>query len=285
MQQEIKDTYMYVPVHSLRKCDICSIISIAFLPTNDKKWKKRVDSHHSRRTMLYFLLSIKSTPNNKQVLNFIYECYPNFDWSIVNENYQQLKNTIESYQLQYNAKKLGNYWQLKIPTHSPGPLKSREYISRYRSDGFQPNELKIYWNYDQIQTLISSNNYNPITDSDARNALLNSPVHERKHSGIIRFVVLAIQDAVFTVPNDKQVIVLDFADERMPGGYYLEQAITQEEVILYNSDAYRALLDLKYTMMDGGFMLPEYGVAYIKRVRFFQKQSNKGRLTDLIVAA
>ncbi|CAF0789125.1 unnamed protein product [Rotaria sordida] len=285
MQQEIKDTFMYVPVHSLRKCDICSIISIAFLPTNDKKWKKRVDSHHSRRTMLYFLLSIKSTPNNKQVLNFIYECYPNFDWSIVNENYQQLKNTIESYQLQYNAKKLGNYWQLKIPTHSPGPLKSREYISRYRSDGFQPNELKIYWNYDQIQTLISSNNYNPITDTDARNALLNSPVHERKHSGIIRFVVLAIQDAVFTVPNDKQVIVLDFADERMPGGYYLEQAITQEEVILYNSDAYRGLLDLKYTMMDGGFMLPEYGVAYIKRVRFFQKQSNKGRLTDLIVAA
>ncbi len=37
--------------------------------------------------------------------------------------------------------------------------------------------------------------------------------------------------------------------------------------------------------MDGGYMLPEYGVAYIKQVRFFQKKSNEERLTDLIVAA
>jgi hypothetical protein len=38
-------------------------------------------------------------------------------------------------------------------------------------------------------------------------------------------------------------------------------------------------------MLDGGYMLPEYGVAYIKHVRFFRKQSKKERLTDLIVAA
>jgi hypothetical protein len=56
-------------------------------------------------------------------------------------------------------------------------------------------------------------------------------------------------------------------------------------VILYNSDGYRALLDLKYNMMDGGYMLPEYGVAYIKRVRFFQDSTSPGRITDLIVAA
>ncbi|CAF3361817.1 unnamed protein product [Rotaria sp. Silwood2] len=221
---------MYVPIHSLRKCDICSIISIAFPSTNDKNWKKRVDYHHSRRTMLYFLLSIKSTSNNKQVLDFICECYPNFDWSIVEEEYAQLKNTNELYQVQYHAENLGPYWQLKISTHFLGPLKSRQYISQYRSNGFQPDELKIYWNYNQIQSLTLFNNYNPITDNDARDALLNSPVHERKHSGIIRFVILGIQDAVFIVPNGKQVIVLDFADERMPGGYYLEHAMTQEEV-------------------------------------------------------
>ncbi|CAF0948721.1 unnamed protein product [Rotaria sp. Silwood1] len=285
IQQEITNAYMYVPIHSLRKCDICSIISIAFPLSNDKNWKKRVDYHHSRRTILSFLLSIKSMSDNKQILDFIYECYPNFDWSIVEENYLNLKNTNEPYQIQYHAENLGNYWQLRIPTHFLGPIKSREYISRYRSNGFQSNELKIYWNYNQIQSLTFSNNYNPITDRDARDALLNSPVHERKNSGIIRFVILGIQDAVFTVPNGKQVIVLDFADERMPGGYYLEHALTQEEIILYNSDAYRALLDLKYTMMDGGYMLPEYGVAYIKRVRFFRKGSNNERLTDLIVAA
>jgi hypothetical protein len=38
-------------------------------------------------------------------------------------------------------------------------------------------------------------------------------------------------------------------------------------------------------MMDGGYMLPEYGVAYVKHVRFFQDLSKPGRLTDLIVSA
>ncbi len=32
-------------------------------------------------------------------------------------------------------------------------------------------------------------------------------------------------------------------------------------------------------------MLPEYGVAYIKRVRFFQDSPQRERVTDLIVAA
>ena len=38
-------------------------------------------------------------------------------------------------------------------------------------------------------------------------------------------------------------------------------------------------------MMDGGYILPEYGVAYIKKVHFFQENSQKERLTDVIVAA
>ena len=57
------------------------------------------------------------------------------------------------------------------------------------------------------------------------------------------------------------------------------------QVILYNSDGYRALLDLKYQIMDGGYMLPEYGVAYIKRVRFFQDTPPMERITDLILGA
>lgn len=221
---------MYVPIHSLRKSDICSIMSIVLAPTTDEYWKVRVDYHHSRRTMLYFLLSIKSTIDNQHLVQLINECYPKFDWSIAEKNYDHLKNTVEGYQVEYHAEKLGNYWQLKIPTHFSGPLNSREYISRYRSNGFQSNELKIYWNYPEIQDLTISNHYNPITDNDTRYALLKSPVQNRTHSGIIEFVVSGIQDAVFTVPNGKQVIVLDFADERMPGGYFLEHAKTQEEV-------------------------------------------------------
>ncbi|CAF1199966.1 unnamed protein product [Adineta steineri] len=284
-QDEVTYTSAYVPINYLRKSDICSILSIALPLKNDSNFKIRVDTHHSRRTMLYFLLAIKSKSNNTRVLHFIDECYPNLNWSIVENNYHHLKNVVELYQAKYHAEKLGRYWELKIANHFSGPIHSRKYINRHRSKGFQPDELKIYWNYNQIYLLQSYFEYNPITDTDARNALSKLPVHKRKHSGKIQFIISGIQHAVFKVPKNKQVIVLDFADERMPGGYFLENAMTQEEVILYNSDGYQALLDLKYKLMDGGYMLPEYGVAYIKRVRFFQKQSNNGRLTDLIVAA
>jgi len=191
----------------------------------------------------------------------------------------------EPYQKQYRAEKFDSYWELKREGNRSGPKQSREYISKYRQDGFRPEELKIYWNYDEIRDLNKNDRFNPITDSDTNDALLKSPVNTRENSGTIEFVRLGIETAVFRVPEDKQVIVLDFADERMPGGYFLENAMTQEEVILYNSDGYRALLDLKYKMMDGGYMLPEYGVAYVKRVRFFQDQSKRERTADLIVAA
>lgn len=221
---------MYVPTHALRKVDICSIMSIALAPISDVVWRERVDSHHSRRTMLNFLLSIKRTAHNKHLLIWIEECHPNFDWTIAEKNYHYFKNIIETYQADYNAHKLGNYWQLKIPLASPLPNNAREYISQYRSYGFQSNELKLYWNYNEIKNLTVIDHYNPINDKDSHHALLNSPVHSRKHSGTIRFVQAGIQDAVFQIPYGKQVIVLDFADERMPGGYFLEGVNTQGEV-------------------------------------------------------
>jgi hypothetical protein len=229
-EQSIIIEPMYVPTHSLRKIDICSVMSIAFPSPDNEAWKRRVDYHHSRRTMLYFILSIKSTSNNKRLLDFIYECYSKFDWSTVTKLYLHLKNSTERYQAQYHAETFGKYWEMKISNNFHGLINSRTYISQYRSYGFQPNELKIYWNYDQIQELTKCYYYDPTTDSDARDALSKSPVHTRRHSGTIQFIISGIQDAVFKVPEGKQVIVLDFADERMPGGYYLENARTQEEV-------------------------------------------------------
>lgn len=38
-------------------------------------------------------------------------------------------------------------------------------------------------------------------------------------------------------------------------------------------------------MMDGGYALPELGVAYVKQVKFFQKGTKQERTTDLIIAA
>jgi hypothetical protein len=59
--------------------------------------------------------------------------------------------------------------------------------------------------------------------------------------------------------------------------------VAQEEVILYNSDGYRALLDLKYGRMGGGYAIPEFGLAYVRNICFFDSKSD--RQTDMLVSA
>jgi hypothetical protein len=220
----------YIPVHAFRKIDIQSILSIALPLLNNDETQRRYDFHHSRRTMLYFLLSMYSTPNNERLMDLIKECNPKIDLSHIEKQYKDLQSTIEPYQKQYRAEKYGPYWELERDGNRSGPKLSRSYILQYRKNGFQSDELKIYWNYDQIRDLNKNDRFNPVTDDDTNKALLESPVEKRKNSGTVQFIRSGIQDAVFEVPEDKQVIVLDFADERMPGGYFLENARTQEEV-------------------------------------------------------
>ncbi|CAF0858789.1 unnamed protein product [Adineta ricciae] len=275
----------YIPVNVFRKMDVESILSIALPAQLDKYTERRYDHHHSRRTMLYYLLGMQRSENNEQLMKLVNDCRRNIDWVEIETIYNKLKTTIEPYQKQNNAEHLGTYWELERSFDREGARRSKEYISKYRKNGFLTNELKLYWNYNQIKMLNQPDQFNPDTDQDSHDSLALSPVHVRKNAGKVEYIRSGIEDAVFRVPDDHQVIVLDFADERMPGGYFLENARTQEEVILYNSDGYRALLDLKYKIMDGGYMLPEFGVAYIKNVRFFQNNLSNGRLADLIVAA
>jgi len=230
IQYNMTSARAYIPVHAFRKTDIQSILSVALPLLNNDETQRRFDYHHSRRTMLYYLLSMHYTLNNERLMNLITECYPKIDWLRIEENYFNLKSIIEPYQRQNRADTLGTYWELKKQAFGSGPKQSREYISKYRQDGFRPEELKLYWNYQQIRDLDKNDCFNPITDNDTHNALLKSPVDKRANSGQIEFVRSGIENAVFQVPEDKQVIVLDFADERMPGGYFLENARTQEEV-------------------------------------------------------
>jgi hypothetical protein len=229
-QDNMTNARAYMPLHAFRKTDIQSMLSVALPFLNNDETQRRFDYHHSRRTMLYFLLSIYNIPNNQQVMDLINECKPKkTDWSHIETQYIDLKSIIEPYQIQNRADKFKNYWELE-KLNRPGPKQSREYISKYRSEGFQPEELKLYWNYEQIRELNKTDRYNPTTDSDTNSALLRSPVDTRNNAGKIRFVRSGIEKAVFQVPENKQVIVLDFADERMPGGYFIENARTQEEV-------------------------------------------------------
>jgi hypothetical protein len=229
-QDNMTNARAYMPLHAFRKTDIQSMLSVALPFLNNDETQRRFDYHHSRRTMLYFLLSIYNIPNNQQVMDLINECKPKkTEWSHIETQYIDLKSIIEPYQIQNRADKFKNYWELE-KLNRPGPKQSREYISKYRSEGFQPEELKLYWNYEQIRELNKTDRYNPTTDSDTNSALLRSPVDTRNNAGKIRFVRSGIEKAVFQVPENKQVIVLDFADERMPGGYFIENARTQEEV-------------------------------------------------------
>lgn len=93
-------------------------------------------------------------------------------------------------------------------------LQSREYIQKFRENGFDPRELKLYWNVKQIENLCPEWSekilFDP-SDNDAVENLRAYPVSERKHSGKITYITDGIEKAVFHVPDNAQIILLNFA--------------------------------------------------------------------------
>lgn len=113
-------------------------------------------------------------------------------------------------------------------------------MSRFRRRGWKPNELKIYWNSQQLEDLCpkslaenqqvkeendqkqstqkSDNNnasndlppHDP-SDKDAVLALREYPVSKRNYKCQIEFIHNGIEKAVFQAPKDAQLIVLNFA--------------------------------------------------------------------------
>ena len=220
---------VYLPVHALRDVDIASMLSVAS-PTGSNDVSRRFDHHHSRRTMIYFLLSLKPASDCGELPESIATLVSKLDWIGLEKSYATLRCLPEPYQTQNSAEGLGDYWETKLTRYPPGPRKSRDYVEKYRSKGFDLNELKLYWNYEEIRQLGQEQRFNTETDQDTHDALSASPVQERKNRGAVQYKNGGIETTVFDVPKDKQIIVLDFADERMPGGYFLENAMTQEEV-------------------------------------------------------
>jgi hypothetical protein len=92
------------------------------------------------------------------------------------------------------------------------------YINRFRTDGFLPHELKVYWNAEQLEILCSNDGKQDASlsphgpsDNDVVEVLRQFPVSERKHTGNITYVNNGIQKALFDVPEGAQIIVLSFA--------------------------------------------------------------------------
>ncbi|CAF1191640.1 unnamed protein product [Adineta steineri] len=399
---------VYVPLESLTKELINSLVSTI-------QQSGRTDWHNSRRTLLAFLLAINNKVNEiekhidtnnkidekiiqhaREVRQWFVE--KNLEWKELQTKYENMakKNNNELAQT-LHAETVEPYFELTIEGLHPDVMQSREYMARFRSHGWEPKELKLYWNAQQLEDLcpkheinskqteendktklevdssandesndkksneveskqivvegeenkqsavenetinnqckadheiqdgeieklvekmdITGEHSNPTTDNqcdaistteieikneqindnnlfrhdpsdaDAIQALYEFPVSKRNHAGKITYVNKGIEKAVFDAPKDAQLIVLNFANERSPGGGYLRHAWAQEEIILFNSDGYRSLLDLKYGRMGSGYAIPEFGVAYVRDIRFFDKKTGEDRKADMLVSA
>lgn len=98
-------------------------------------------------------------------------------------------------------------------------------MRKFRANGFDPKELKLYWNAKQIENLCpewcEKIAYDP-SDEDAVENLRQYPVCERNHSGKITYVTNGIEKAVFDVPENAQIILLNFAVNNFSLSYSLK---------------------------------------------------------------
>ena len=91
-------------------------------------------------------------------------------------------------------------------------------MEHFRKEGFKDDELKLYWNVEQLENLCPKPGESPEiipphdpSDDDAVENLRKNPVSERKHSGKITYVNDGIERAVFDIPDEAQIILLNFA--------------------------------------------------------------------------
>ncbi|CAF1249298.1 unnamed protein product [Rotaria sp. Silwood1] len=269
---------LYVPCSSLNPEDIKSLVQLCL-----SQEKYRVDMHGGRKAALKYLVNFQSTELN--LSSYI-------DLKILErlkDEINQLKN-IDLYKKEFDENQddtFEPYWELKNQSRKIHQIAKAN--RKFTQVCFPPEQLKVYFNPAQIANIpYSHGTYEScgFVDSDARDNMIKYPIIERHNKGQINTIQGRIQQVIFSIPPEKQIIILDFADERMPGGLFLYGATTQEETICYNSNAYRALLDFKYERFDGGFMIPEFGCLYIKRAQFFKpNQPNEYRYVDIIAAA
>ncbi|CAF0938712.1 unnamed protein product [Adineta ricciae] len=310
---------LYVPVKSLSKGTIDSIVSASHR-------SDRSDWNFSRRTLLAFLLAIH---NQLRIIEENKDFQSKFDektiqrasevrkwlgrknqsgdieeirWDHLETNYKKMSREIDNGMAQcfhVDIKDVEPYYELTIPGLHADINRSREYMKQFRSYGWNPKDLKLYWTLQQLEDLCpknevkteneQTNRINALlcdpSDVDTMEALRRHPVSQRNHTCKLEYINKSIEKAVFDVPEQAQLIILTFANERSPGGGYLFHAQAQEEILLYNSDGYRSLLDLKYGRMGGGYAIPEFGAVYTRDIRVFDKKSKKIRKADMLVSA
>jgi len=270
---------VYIPCSSLNTEDIESLVKLCL---NDDVY--RVDTHGGRKAALKYLLNIYSIGFDlssyidlKEIKRLENELIELKKFDLFKKEFDE--NHDDHFEL---------YWELhnNSPKIDQLAKDARQFTNKDKS--FHDEQLKIYFNSKQIDNIPYSKatfENAGFVDNDSRNNIIKYPIEERQNKGQINTKQGRIQDVIFDIPSGSQIIILDFADERMPGGLFLYGARTQEETICYNSDTYRALLDFKYKRFDGGFFIPEFGCLYIKHVQFFKPNHSKQYCFIDVVAA
>ncbi|CAF4003253.1 unnamed protein product [Rotaria magnacalcarata] len=280
--------YVYVPLESLTQETINSVISTVQHPDR-KIW------NFSKRTLLAFLLAIDKSVSDieRNDSNYKYNEHTiqhaarvrqllvhkdhagkieKLDWTELRERYDMMAREKDDGTAKYfGVENAEPYYELSIEQVHPDVIQSRKYMARFRSSGWKPEELKIYWNVQQLENLCPKHETeskkceadnrkdettldmklekNEVTieakterkdaienqmderstekekneatneillphdpsDADIIQALRECPVWKRNNAGKITYVNRGIEKAVFDIPENAQIIVLNFA--------------------------------------------------------------------------
>lgn len=204
---------LYIPCASLSHEDIESLVKLSLSKNVD-----RVDTHGGRKAAIKYLLNIHAT--GLDLSRYI----DTKDLKKLENELNQLKQ-FDLFRKEFDENrddKFEPYWELN--SNSPRIhqiAKNSRQLTNKRPNGFSPEELKIYFNTKQIDNIPYSQatfQAAGFVDGDAREFMTKYPIPQRHNKGEINTKKARVEQAIFDIPPGKQIIVLDFADERMPGG-------------------------------------------------------------------
>ena len=203
---------LYIPCASFNDEDVESLVQLSL--SDDVH---RVDTHGGRKAALKYLL-------NMHALAFrLPTCLSTEQVTHLQEKLHALKD-VDLFKKEFDEngdQSFEPYWELHNDSSRIHPIakNTRQWTNGHA--GFAPEQLKVYFNRKQIENIPFSSatlQSAGFVDADARDNLLRHPLDQRRNQGMINTKQGRIEQAIFDVPKGKQIIILDFADERMPGG-------------------------------------------------------------------
>jgi hypothetical protein len=203
---------LYIPCASLSDEDVSSLVKLCLA-----KDVYRVDTHGGRKAALKYLLKMHS-------IGFDLSSYIDLKkFEDLQQQFEELKK-IDSFKKNFDENHndtFEEYWELNSNSTKIHQIAKDSRKLTDKPQGFSPEQLKIYFNSQQIDNIpYSEANFDSsgFVDNDSRDWMIKYPIEQRQNKGQINTKQGRIEQVIFDIPPDKQIIILDFADERMPGG-------------------------------------------------------------------